>query len=103
MSLKTLFNSVVRDFEGATSGGSAALNRVHRSKVPLSSLDQSRMRITTTTSIGKLLVTGGTGFIGGAVLAELFEGPYWALTLVMIRAANLEEARNRLIASARLR
>lgn len=99
MSLKTLFNSVVRDFEGATSGGSAALNRVPKSKVPLSSVDESRMRVTTTTSIGKLLVTGGTGFIGGAVLAELFDGPYWSQTLIMVRAANLIEARTRLIAS----
>ena len=45
---------------------------------------------------GSLLVTGGTGFIGGAVLAELFKTKQWPKTLIMVRAANLGEARQRI-------
>lgn len=43
-----------------------------------------------------LLLTGGTGFIGGAVLAEIIDTPLWARTLVMVRAARVDEARRRL-------
>ncbi len=50
-------------------------------------------------AIERLLVTGGTGFIGGAVLAELYNGPNWPRTLIMVRAANTAEARERIIKS----
>lgn len=51
------------------------------------------------TSIGRILVTGGTGFIGGAVLAELLEGPHWPNVLMMVRAGSVEEGRQRIIES----
>lgn len=47
-------------------------------------------------TIGKLLVTGGTGFIGGAVLAELYDSAVWSKTLIMVRAADLAQARQRI-------
>ena len=50
-------------------------------------------------AIERLLVTGGTGFIGGAVLAELFNGPNWPRTLIMVRAENIAEARERIVKS----
>ena len=50
-------------------------------------------------SIEKILVTGGTGFIGGAVLAELIEGPRWPQILIMVRAANVKDGRDRIIKS----
>lgn len=56
-------------------------------------------RITRTASIEQILVTGGTGFIGGAVLAELIETRFWRQTLIMVRAADTKEARARIIRS----
>ena len=50
-------------------------------------------------AIKRLLVTGGTGFIGGAVLAELFSGPNWPHTLIMVRAETIAEARQRIVKS----
>jgi len=47
----------------------------------------------------RILVTGGTGFIGGAVLASLFPSDNWPKALIMVRAANLEEGRRRIEAS----
>jgi nucleoside-diphosphate-sugar epimerase len=80
---------------GAVARGSAA------PAVPgfVSSLDASLMRRTKTTSIDKILVTGGTGFIGGAVLAELINSPYWSQTLIMVRGANFKDARDRIVKS----
>lgn len=49
--------------------------------------------------IGKLLVTGGTGFIGGAVLAELMQTEKWPRVFVMVRAKDRDEARSRIVAS----
>jgi len=46
--------------------------------------------------IGRLLVTGGTGFIGGAVLAELFDGPHWAKTCFLVRAPDVAAGRRRI-------
>ena len=57
------------------------------------------VRSTRTTSIEKILVTGGTGFIGGAVLAELIESQNWHQTLIMVRSAGVKEARARIISS----
>lgn len=80
--------------------GSAARSAV-ATPVPniVSSLDASLMRRTKTTSIDKILVTGGTGFIGGAVLAELIASPYWSQTLIMVRGANFTDARDRIVKS----
>ena len=61
--------------------------------------DAAAFRGTRTNSIEKILVTGGTGFIGGAVLAELIDGPLWPKTLIMVRAANAREARTRIVSS----
>jgi nucleoside-diphosphate-sugar epimerase len=47
----------------------------------------------------KILVTGGTGFIGGAVLAELIDTTYWNQVLVMVRAADVKEGRARVVRS----
>lgn len=46
-------------------------------------------------SVGRILVTGGTGFIGGAVLAQLYLGEHWPRVLVMVRAGSVAEARQR--------
>jgi nucleoside-diphosphate-sugar epimerase len=46
-------------------------------------------------------VTGGTGFIGGAVLAELIGGPLWDDTLMIVRAPSVEEGRQRLLKNIR--
>lgn len=47
----------------------------------------------------RLLVTGGTGFIGGAVLAELIGTDAWKYVLIMVRAADVAEGRRRIIRS----
>jgi nucleoside-diphosphate-sugar epimerase len=65
----------------------------------ISSLDASLRRPTKTTSIEKILVTGGTGFIGGAVLAELIHSKHWHQTLIMVRGANPKDARDRIVRS----
>lgn len=49
--------------------------------------------------VDALLVTGGTGFIGGAVLAELIDTPLWPRVLMMVRARDVEEARLRIVES----
>ena len=50
-------------------------------------------------AIGTLLVTGGTGFIGGAVLAELLVSPLWAKTLILARGNECATARERIVQS----
>lgn len=50
-------------------------------------------------SIDYLLVTGGTGFIGGAILAELLATPLWTKTLIMVRAQSPEEGKRRIAES----
>ena len=44
-----------------------------------------------------LLVTGATGFLGGAVIAELISTPYWPRVLMLVRARNRSEGRARII------
>ncbi len=39
----------------------------------------------------RLLVTGGTGFLGGAIAAELAASPHWDATRFLVRAASREE------------
>ena len=55
-----------------------------------------RERLTLDPSVDHLLVTGGTGFIGGAVLAELLATPLWAETLILVRANTLSEGKERI-------
>lgn len=47
-------------------------------------------------TIDRLLVTGGTGFVGGAVLAELMVSGYWRDTLIMVRAKDVGEGKKRI-------
>src|SRR5437762_1730284 len=49
--------------------------------------------------INRILLTGGTGFIGGAVLAELAATSLWPDTLIMVRANNLAEGKERVARS----
>lgn len=46
-----------------------------------------------------LLLTGATGFLGGALAASLIASRYWRHLLFMIRAADAEEGRRRLAQS----
>jgi nucleoside-diphosphate-sugar epimerase len=90
------------DFEQIPSAGAhfdATARSLARCVTPVSSLDASLMRRTRTTSVEKILVTGGTGFIGGAVLAELINTTYWPQTLIMVRGATPAEARERIVRS----
>ena len=99
MSINTQAKAVVCDFDTTTSRTAATPHSICKSAKPVDSLDVSKMRRTTSTSIEKILVTGGTGFIGGAVLAELIISDYWSKTLIMVRAPNQKEARERIIRS----
>lgn len=49
--------------------------------------------------VDALLVTGGTGFIGGAVLAELIDTALWPRVLMMVRARDVDEGRRRIVDS----
>ena len=40
---------------------------------------------------GKLLVTGATGFLGGAIVSRLIETPRWDEVLLLVRARNSAE------------
>ncbi|MBS0244364.1 MAG: SDR family oxidoreductase [Proteobacteria bacterium] len=48
---------------------------------------------------GRLLITGGTGFIGGAILAELARTPIWDNVLILVRGASVAGARSRVCRS----
>ena len=50
---------------------------------------------------GLLFVTGATGFLGGAVIAQLIREPRWPRVLLLVRAANAEEGRQRVVESLR--
>ena len=56
--------------------------------------------MTSTRSDG-ILLTGGTGFLGGAVAAELLSGPHWPRTLLLVRAPSQAEGASRLSANLR--
>src|SRR4030081_2991157 len=43
-----------------------------------------------------LLLTGATGFLGGAIAAALLDSPRWRELLILIRAADAAEGRTRL-------
>jgi nucleoside-diphosphate-sugar epimerase len=45
---------------------------------------------------GKLLLTGATGFIGGAIAAELIAAPEWRRVLLLVRASSAEEGVRRI-------
>lgn len=46
-----------------------------------------------------LLVTGSTGFLGGAVIAELIQQPRWPRVLLLVRAPDAETGRRRVVES----
>jgi len=50
---------------------------------------------------GRLLLTGGTGFLGGAVAAELIATPAWERTLLLVRAPTKSAGRARVIDALR--
>ncbi len=56
--------------------------------------------MTTAPSDG-ILVTGGTGFLGGAVVAELLGSPNWPRTVLLVRAPSPAEGAARLAANLR--
>src|SRR5258707_12443597 len=45
---------------------------------------------------GRLLLTGATGFLGGAIAAALLDSPRWRELLILIRAADAAEGKARL-------
>ncbi|MBL8385131.1 MAG: SDR family oxidoreductase [Burkholderiales bacterium] len=49
----------------------------------------------TADAAGDVLVTGATGFLGGAVAAELVGGPHWARTRLLVRAPDRASGRDR--------
>ena len=49
----------------------------------------------------RLLLTGGTGFLGGAIAAELIATPAWERTLLLVRAPPKSAGRARVIAALR--
>ncbi|MBA3996173.1 MAG: NAD(P)H-binding protein [Candidatus Accumulibacter sp.] len=48
-----------------------------------------------------ILVTGASGFLGGAVMAQLIETPLWDSCLFLVRASSPEEGLARLVANLR--
>jgi nucleoside-diphosphate-sugar epimerase len=46
-----------------------------------------------------LLLTGGTGFLGGAIAAELIATPVWERTLLLVRAPSQSAGRERVVAA----
>jgi nucleoside-diphosphate-sugar epimerase len=44
----------------------------------------------------RLLLTGGTGFLGGAIVARLLQEPDWPNTLLLVRAADANEGAERI-------
>ena len=48
-----------------------------------------------------LLITGSTGFLGGAVIAELIGQPRWGKVLLLVRAPDAATGRKRVVESLR--
>jgi nucleoside-diphosphate-sugar epimerase len=48
-----------------------------------------------------LLVTGATGFLGGAIVAALIAEARWPSVLLLVRSANAEEGRKRIVEALR--
>lgn len=51
--------------------------------------------------MNRLLLTGATGFLGGAILSQLIAAPEWPSVLLLVRAANPAQGRVRLLESLR--
>ena len=49
------------------------------------------------TFTGELLVTGGTGFLGGAIVASLLATPLWSRVRLLVRAASQQEGAIRVV------
>lgn len=50
---------------------------------------------------GTILVTGSTGFLGSAVIAELIQQPRWQKVLLLVRAPDAAAGRKRVLAALR--
>ena len=51
--------------------------------------------------MNNLLLTGATGFLGGAVLSRLIHSPQWSSVLLLVRACSPAQGRERVLASLR--
>ena len=51
--------------------------------------------------MNNLLLTGATGFLGGAVLSRLIHSSLWPSVLLLVRAGSRAEGRERILASLR--
>lgn len=50
---------------------------------------------------GRLLLTGATGFLGGAILAELIGQARWSSVLLLVRGADAADGRRRIVETLR--
>ena len=68
-------------------------------RLPSTPVDQRAMSFSMPTHRDSILLTGGTGFLGGAVAAELLTSPQWSRAVLLIRASTPIEGMARLTAN----